>query len=300
MSGAPGRGGSAPSPARATARETTGRGGLPGVLLEHPAGGRVELSLHGGHVVSWTRPDGDEMLFLSRRAVFDETTAIRGGVPVIFPQFGPGPLPKHGFARTARWSLAALHADGGSALARLELRDDGRTRALWPHAFHLRLEVVLDDRLTMRLAVTNPGDEPLSFTGALHSYLRVSDVMRARVAGLRGVRYIDKLRDGARVAETADSLVATAQVDRVYLDAPGSLRLDDPADARAVEIEQAGFRDTVVWNPWADGAASLADMDAGGWREMLCVEAAAAGKPARVAPGDSWHGMQRIRALPAD
>ena len=300
MSGAAGGGGSAHPPPRPAAREAVGRGGLPGAVLEHPAGGRVEVSLHGGHVLSWTRPDGDEMLFLSRRAIFDAQTAIRGGVPVIFPQFGPGPLPKHGFARTARWSLAALHADGPAALARLELRDDERTRAVWPHPFRLRLEVVLDDCLTIRLAVANPADEPLTFTGALHSYLRVSDVARARLVGLHGVRYIDKLRDGARLEETDDALTATAPVDRIYLDAPRSLRLDDPADDRAVGIEQEGFGDTVVWNPWADGVASLADMDAEEWCEMLCVEAAAAGEPVRVAPGATWHGMQRIRALPAD
>ncbi|HEX6058183.1 MAG TPA: D-hexose-6-phosphate mutarotase [Gemmatimonadaceae bacterium] len=267
-------------------------------MLEHPAGGRAEISLHGAHVLSWTRPGGDEMLFLSRRAVFDVRSAIRGGVPVIFPQFGPGPLPKHGFARTARWTLAELRADRSAAHARLALRDDDATRAVWPHPFHLELEATLDDCLTMRLSVANPGGVPFAFTAALHTYLRVADAGRARLVGLRGVRYIDKVRGGAHAIETADAVTIAEPVDRIYLEAPRSLRLDDVAGGRAIEIVQEGFRDTVVWNPWADGVASLPDMAPDEWRAMLCVEAAAAGDPVRVAPGGTWSGTQRLRAIP--
>lgn len=288
----------APPPARPEAREALVRGGLPGVVLEHAAGGVVEVALHGAHVLSWTRPDGEEMLFLGRRAVLDGETAIRGGVPVIFPQFGPGPLPKHGFARTTRWALAGLRSEDGHATARLELRDDEHTRAVWPNAFRLELEVALDDCLTMRLVATNTGSRETAFTAALHSYLRVSDVSRARLVGLRGAGYIDQLRGGARSMETEEELTVTAQVDRIYLGAPRSLRLEDAAGGRAIGIEQGGFPDTVVWNPWTDGAATIADMAADEWRQMLCVEAAAAGGPVRLAPASTWRGMQRLRALP--
>ncbi len=289
--------GAAHPPLRPAAREALVRGGLLGVVLEHPIGGVAELSLHGAHVLSWTRPDGDAMLFLGGRAILDGKTAIRGGVPVIFPQFGPGPIPKHGFARTARWTLAGLRAEDGFAAARLELRDDERTRAIWPHAFRLELEVTLDECLTIRLAVSNPGSRELAFTAALHSYLRVGDVERARLVGLRDVRYIDQLRGGARVTQIEEALTVSAPVDRIYLGAPATVRLDDSADGRTIGIEQSGFPDTVVWNPWTDGVASLADMAADEWRIMLCVEAAAAGQPVRLAPGSTWHGTQRLRAL---
>ncbi len=79
--------------------------------------------------------------------------------------------------------------------------------------------------------------------------------------------------------------------------APATVRLDDSADGRTVGIEQSGFPDTVVWNPWTDGVASLADMAADEWCIMFCVEAAAAGQPVRLAPGSTWHGTQRLRAL---
>ena len=69
-------------------------------------------------------------------------------------------------------------------------------------------------------------------------------------------------------------------------------------DHTGVPFVQDGFRDTVVWNPWTDGVASLPDMAADEWRAMLCVEAAAAGEPARVSPNGTWSGTQRLRAIP--
>jgi glucose-6-phosphate 1-epimerase len=278
-------------------RDVVGRGGLPGVELEHPEGGRVEVSLHGGHVLSWTRPGGDEVLFLSSRAVFDGASAIRGGVPVIFPQFGPGPLPKHGFARTARWTLAGFRTDESRVTAQLALRDDDETRRVWPRAFRLELEVELGSRLTMRLSATNTGDAPCDVTLALHTYLRVADIAAARLLGLQGIRYVDQLAGGAMREEGEPALTVSGPVDRIYAGVSGALRLDDPAGGRAFEIVQDGFPDTVVWNPWSEGAAALADLGDDEFRTMLCVEAAAAAAPLRIEPGERWQGLQRIGPL---
>jgi glucose-6-phosphate 1-epimerase len=293
--GAPGR--DASGAASPSVRDVVGRGGLPGVELEHPEGGRVELSLHGGHILSWTRRGGDDVLFLGSRAAFDGVTAIRGGVPVIFPQFGPGPLPKHGFARTARWTLAGFRADESRVAAQLTLRDDAATHRIWPHVFRLELDVELETRLTMRLSVTNAGDAPFDMTAALHTYLRVADIASVRLLGLHGIRYVDQLAGGAVRDETDTALTVGGPVDRIYAGVSGALRLDDPAGGRAVEIVQDGFPDTVVWNPWSQGAAALSDLADHEYRTMLCVEAAAAAAPLRIGSGERWQGMQRIGPL---
>ena len=262
--------------------------------LSHPSGAAAQVHLFGAHVTSWVPAGGAEALFVSRAARFDGRTAIRGGVPVIFPQFAErGPLPRHGFARTSVWRLIA--GGDGEASATLELRDDERTRAVWPYAFAATLSLELEAAsLAMRLAIRNTGDAPLAFTAALHTYLRVADVRQASIAGLRGCAYSDSLRGGATGEEREAELRIPDEIDRIYLHTPRELRVNDPAGGRALRVRSEGFADTVVWNPGARGAASLADMEAGEEREMLCVEAAQAAEPAEVLPGETWRGAQLL------
>jgi glucose-6-phosphate 1-epimerase len=265
------------------------------VELEHASGCRAVLHLNGAHLTSWVAADGREMLFVSERARFEEGVTIRGGVPVIFPQFGEGALPKHGFARTAQWEMAEMGTgEDGAALAIVELCDSDETRAIWPYAFRAELTVSLADSLSMTLAVTNTGEQPFAFTGALHTYFRVDDIRHAAVEGLNGVTYIDKTRDRQRFRETRDQLRVGAETDRVYVDAPAELRIRGAAGGRTVTLRREGFRDAVVWNPWAEGARALPDFAPDEYLRMLCVEAAAAAEPVPVAPGETWRGTQII------
>ncbi|HKG93576.1 MAG TPA: D-hexose-6-phosphate mutarotase [Gemmatimonadaceae bacterium] len=284
-----------------TARRVAGPGGLPAVELSLPNGARAVVCLHGAHVVSYVPEAGaEELLYLSPRSEFRRGIAIRGGVPVIFPQFaGLGPLPKHGFARTLEWELADSwsHAPGESAGARLTLRDTPDTRGVWPHAFALHYEVRLtQSALQLALLLENVGDGPLRFTGALHSYLRVADVRQAVVEGLEGVRYIDKTAGRTTVVDEERAVAFDGEVDRIYLDAPSALRVVDSAAAgrTTVRVESAGFPDVVVWNPGPEKAAALADLGADEYTKMLCVEAALVGKPRELSPGESWNGSQTI------
>lgn len=273
-----------------------GAGGLPLVRLEAPDGACAEVYAHGAHVTSWRPAGGDERLFLSATSEFRDGVAIRGGVPVIFPQFaGRGPLPKHGFARTTPWTVAGVRHDAGEATATLHLRDNDATRAVWPHAFAAELTVTVGGpSLRIALTVTNAGDAALAFTAALHTYLRVLDVQAATLAGLAGTRYEDTAAGGGTRVEADDVLQVAGEVDRVYLDAPRELVVREPG--RTTIVAASGFPDVVVWNPGAVRAAALSDLEPDGWRRMLCVEAAAVGAPVRLAPGARWTGSQTLTA----
>jgi glucose-6-phosphate 1-epimerase len=276
-----------------------GRDGMPAVALRHPSGSRAQVYLHGAHLTSWVLPGGEEMIFLSQRARFEPGAAIRGGVPVIFPQFAElGPLPKHGFARTRGWELAALEADApGGPTVRLSLRDDEATRALWPHPFSLTLAVSLGDgTLTVSLTAANTGDEPFAFTTALHSYFRVDDVRRAAVEGLEGVRFRDKVDGGRKKTETTPVLVFSGETDRVYEDVPGRVILHGAAGGHDLAVDRSGFRDVVVWNPWEELARTLDDLGGDEYLCMLCIEPACAASPVTLAPGESWQGTQVLKA----
>ena len=66
------------------------------ITIQGEDGGSARISPYGAQALSWITADGAEQLFLSPRSVYRTGTAIRGGVPVIFPQFaGLGNLPKH-------------------------------------------------------------------------------------------------------------------------------------------------------------------------------------------------------------
>lgn len=267
--------------------------GLEALRLTGPRGTTAVVSLFGGQLLSWVTHDGRERLFLSDKAVFDGNTPIRGGVPVCFPQFADqGPLPKHGFLRTRRWNVASQRHADDFALLTLETGDDDATRALWPHPFRAEMTFMLEaDRIDLEFCVENTGDAPLDFTGALHTYLRVTQVEDVALEGLYGYTFHDKT-SGEETRETGTELRVEGEVDRVYRDVKRPQLLQ--AGNLSLGVHSRGFPDVVVWNPWVERCAGMADMPANGWRHMLCVEAAAAAAPVTVAPGEEWYGRQTL------
>ncbi len=260
------------------------------ITLVHPSGSSASVTRHGAQVLHWRDTEGRDRLYLSSLASFDEGAAIRGGIPVIFPQFGTGPLPKHGLVRTRPWTVTSH----GTSSAKLVITDDDDTRALWPYRFRLELDVELSERLTMRLTVTNTGDSAFSFTAALHNYLHVDDVRVANVQGLDGVTYADKTRDGKLAVETERALIITGETDRVYMSAPRRVMVDAARGSSATTLESVTFGDWVVWNPWRDNA--LTDMQSEDYLCMLCVEAACVGEPVTLTPAQSWTGTEILGA----
>lgn len=263
-------------------------------------GASVHIAAQGAHVCSWIPAGGQEQLFLSKTSEWREGAAIRGGVPVIFPQFGGlGHLPKHGFARTAHWTLQSCSNDAhGKGIAVFVLQDNDASRAVWPYAFTAQLRVTVHaDQLTIALEVSNTGTETFSFTAALHTYFAVQDIAAVRLQGLQHCQYRDSMNGGQLCTEIADSLQITAETDRIYLNTPPELHLQQPQ--QVMRIKAAGFADTVVWNPGATGAVKLSDLEPEGHQRMLCVEAAAIGQPVVLAAGQSWCGQQQLQVLPA-
>ena len=275
-----------------------GLGGLPLVTLRAADGAAAEIYLHGAHVTSWCPAPGlDERLFLSARSEFRPGAAIRGGIPVIFPQFAAeGPLPRHGFARTTTWDLIGVqHAEDGDAIATLGLSDSADTRAIWPAEFRASLLVrVGGPRLVVALAVENVGTTPFTFTCALHTYLRVVDAAHAEVTGLQGTQYRDAADRGVLCVDDAAVIRVAGEFDRVYVGAPRSLVVREPARSLGIMTDQ--FPDVVIWNPGPTRAAALTDLEPNGERTMLCVEAAAVQQPITLKPHERWHGSQTLDA----
>lgn len=267
--------------------------GLPAWRLQGPQGAQAIVSRFGGQVLSWQTPDGRERLYLSPQARFDGQQAIRGGVPVCFPQFGTrGDLPRHGLLRTRDWSHAGQRVGEDYVLLTLETRDDPETRRHWPHPFRAELTVMLEaDRLDLEFCVENTGEAPLAFTGALHTYLRVTQVEDVALEGLQGHTY-EEASSGEVRRDSGTELQVEGPVDRIYRDLRRPLWLK--AGNFSLGLHSRGFADLVVWNPWVEGAAALADLPDDGWRHFLCLEAAAVERPVEVPPGEEWYGRQTL------
>lgn len=246
---------------------------------------------HGGHLLGW-RHDGVEQLFLSARAEYRDGVAIRGGVPICFPQFaGFGPLAKHGFVRTRAWSLLAAESRADAAVMAFVLDIGADEIAGWPHAVGLVVRYSASAQgLECVLEIENPGATPLSFTGALHTYLAVSDLEAVTLRGLGDLAYTDSARGGEAV-DTETCLRFGPEIDRIYHAAAPVLLQDR---ARSLGLAMEGFTDTVVWNPGPVKGPALADLAPGDWRRFVCIEAGVIARPVRLPPGEHWRGSQYL------
>lgn len=261
--------------------------------LSLPNGDSVLVACQGAQVLSWV-VQGRERLFLSPKSHWDGR-AIRGGVPVCWPQFNQrGSLPKHGLARLATWQLVQTEGNASAAQLVFEWRDSDDSRAVWPQAFAARLTVaLLEDSLQVTLDVHNTDCQPLTFTGALHTYLAVDDIALVDLQGLGGLQEWNAVADSVAVAE--DPLYFDGEFDRVYdmTHAPRCLRLQDGQGVLLIEQSDT-WGQTVVWNPGEERCAALSDMPADGFAHMLCVEAAQVYEPIEVPAGGVWSGWQRL------
>jgi glucose-6-phosphate 1-epimerase len=271
-------------------------GALTFIDAVHASGSRVRVYHQGAHLSSFKNADGKELLFLSRKSAFEPGKAIRGGVPVIFPQFADaGLLPKHGFARTALWSFDGSAETDDAAEIRFTLKDSSQTRAIWDVRFQAMVIIRFDaNTLDVTLAVTNTDSKTATFTAALHTYFDVQDIENTALHGLQNTSFTERGIAGKQVQQE-EPLRFNGAIDRNYWDAPASLRL--AYGGHSILLEQTNFADTVVWNPWQEGASQLSDMEPEGFRKMLCVEAAVIGKPVVLAPEARFEGRQRVQSI---
>lgn len=275
-----------------------GNGGFPLLVIDNEHA-RAEICAYAGQVLAY-RPEGEQedLLFVSTKAYYLPGKAIKGGIPVCWPWFGPDPegrgRPDHGFVRTRPWTLLQTEtmADGATRV-RLGTEDDEATRALWPHAFALEIEVTVGPMLEVALISRNSSEVPVTLTQALHSYFNIGDVRQAQVLGLAGHDYIDKVGGTAERSQSGP-INFDGPVNRIYLDTADELIVDDPSLGRRIHIERDGSNSAVVWNPWIEQARSMGDFGDEEYLRMLCVETTNAAKDrVRLAPRSTYRLASR-------
>jgi glucose-6-phosphate 1-epimerase len=251
-----------------------GSGGLAVARVFGPAG-TAEIYLRGAHVTAWTPTGGAPVLWMSEKSEYKAGVPLRGGVPVCFPWFAGHPTdasaPSHGFARLADWQLVSATEVGADVVLVFTLADSASTRAsAWPHRFEARYTVTVGAELALALSVTNRDSEPVAYEEALHTYLAVADIRQTAVAGLEGAPFTDRLT-GPRPAET-EPVRFIAETDRIYPATTATTTVTDASTGRIITVTKQGSASTVVWNPWIDKAAAMADFGDDEYTGMVCVE----------------------------
>lgn len=234
------------------------------------------VSAQGAQLLEFCPRGGAPLLWRSAAAALRPGKAIRGGIPLCFPWFGPHPdspaLPAHGFARTRAWQLDRAEQAGDALVLQLSLESDATTRDLWPFDFRAELHMTLGLEAHLECRVRNTGHQPFRFSFAFHSYFPVADSRHARVEGLDGALRIDQLDPQRRRGRQQGPLRFEGETDLVFLGAERELRLYDESGGTTTRIHAPGCHSVVVWNPGPEKAARLADMLPTEWPGMACVE----------------------------
>ncbi|MFI3137677.1 MAG: D-hexose-6-phosphate mutarotase [Methylococcaceae bacterium] len=270
-----------------------GGGGFPFIsITNHQA--KALISIYAGQVLSFQPVnEAEDLLFLSPQAVYAESKAIRGGIPVCWPWFGPDPKglqrPNHGFVRNNYWLVVATETlSDDETKVTLMFKESSKKERTWQKPFTLTLEITVGATLNLKLTTHNTGDNVFSITQAFHSYLRVGHIKHVQILGLEGCDYFDKLDQG--IQKSQDGVVTvTEEVDRIYTDVENTLLIVDSALKRRIQITSTSNKTAVVWNPWLKTSKKMADLGNTDYKHFICVEAGnIAFDLIQILPGDQY------------
>ncbi|HTB51736.1 MAG TPA: D-hexose-6-phosphate mutarotase [Ferruginibacter sp.] len=271
---------------------STTKGNLPIVTLtgQHST---AMISLYGAQVLSYIPTGEEDILWMSDKSLFQEGKAIRGGIPICFPWFGPNPddskKPQHGFARLSTWSVKTTTVSPQNVVSiTLQLQDSAETKTLWPFSFIAEIIVTIDTKLEVTLRCTNTDNRSFDYSDALHSYFNVKDIADITIDGLMGATYFPAGSETG-IQQQEKSLSITKEENRRYLNHDANCVIHDKGYKRNIHVGKAGSKTTVVWNPGAETTKTMSDMLPEGYKTFICVEAANAfNNIIKLAPGERF------------
>lgn len=238
---------------------------------EHATG---EICLYGGHVLHW-QPNGErEVFWLSDDATYTSGTAIRGGIPLCWPWFGPhqkGDVKgNHGFARNSIWQLASAELTEQGAIIEITLQGENQ-HALWPESFTLKQSIFIGKTFSQRLAITNHANHAVEYSCAIHSYFSVSNPENCQVPVLERSAFDDKITQCSEQPQALPNCVGP--LDRIYYNEQVAELIDNEWQ-RKIVVTPVDTKQWVLWNPGTEVADNMADVHSGGEQEYVCLEAA--------------------------
>ncbi len=237
----------------------------------------AEICLYGAHVMSFRPHSTLDLLWLSPMSNFEYGKPIRGGIPVCFPWFGlhktDSAKPQHGFGRLMNWEVMETNIlPTDETLVRLQLCSSEETKVYWPYDFCAEMKIIIGQKLTASLKVTNTSGEPFEYSCALHSYFNLSAIEEVSIEGLQDTGYFNQLQSIEEVQDEPELHFCKAET-RHYLGTEAACIINDPVFRRRIKVEKAGSKVTTVWNPWQETCATISDLPDNAWETFVCIEA---------------------------
>jgi glucose-6-phosphate 1-epimerase len=267
----------------------SGRGGLLSVeIITRDA--KAQISLYGAQLLSFIPQGQQDIIWMSDRSLFEEGKAIRGGIPLCFPWFGPHATdktkPQHGFARLQYWQVEEIKENAADEIiVDLGLQQSESTLALWPYHFKAIAQFTIGRNLEVKLTATNTGTDNFEYSDALHTYFNISSIDTVGIEGLQDATYYDGFGMNLKTQHPA-VLYFNTETNRRYVNTAGSCIIHDTNRNRKIIVEKTGSKVTVVWNPGEDVAKTIGDMQPNGYETFVCVE------PANAYPGIDMISLQ--------
>jgi glucose-6-phosphate 1-epimerase len=239
--------------------------------------GTAEVSLYGGHVTSYKPTEQEDVLWMSDKSCFVSGKAIRGGVPVCFPWFGPHDTDNkkaiHGFARLYYWNVTKTETFSDESVSIwLNLESSPATRAIWEYNFSASLEITIHKSLKISFNVVNTDNRPFIYTDALHSYFYVGDIEKITIEGLQGAKFYKASDKSNTFIQSSNLLEIRKEENRRYIGTSADCIIYDEVLKRSIRISKQGSMTTVVWNPWSETVLTMNDMSEDAYRKMVCIE----------------------------
>jgi len=272
----------------------TGVGGLPFLTINNQYCA-ASISLYGAQIVSYIPNKQQDVLWVSSKSLFEEGKAIRGGIPICFPWFGPHTTdktkPQHGFARIITWQVDKVEQlQHGATNIVLSIQQTESTLALWPYAFKAVANFIIGNTLEVIFSVTNMDAKQFAYSDALHTYFNISDITNIQLEGFDNATFYEAFGNEL-IQQEKCKLNIGIENNRRYVNHYATAVINDAEFNRSITAKKAGSKVTVVWNPGPETTLKISDMEPEGYRTFICAEPANAYQDIdmiELEPGESF------------
>jgi D-hexose-6-phosphate mutarotase len=288
------------------------------ILIKHTASGAsATVRPFGATITSFVNSNGKESLFLSSLAKTDGSKATRGGIPLVFPQFGQPnkDMPQHGFLRNNYWKCGDVfdqeEGAGGEFTLALEDVVNARGEGVWKDESTVDCTIVLSvkvnaNSLTTVLTIENAGGNTFDYQTLFHTYFKIYgskalDKDVCNVTGLAGYHIYDQVTKEERV-QNEDPVFVDRELDCIFTAPQGKTAIDvvicTGEDGSKVSVHATATVDgedipvsAVVWNPFIEKSKGMGDFADAEYHDMICVE------PGVLKAGKKLHSGKKVTFL---